>query len=1642
MSGVKRVILENLSSGNLTKQEALQALEALDADGASRDSTGSPIEEIAIIGMAGTVTMAEDLEQFWDNIINNRNCFVSKPAERLVEDRVWANPHYAELFERRPHEAKDEDLERFVGPYLPSTTGFDEKFFGISSDDADTMDPQHRVFLQQAWRALEDAGYSERTVRGSRTGVFAGRDGTSSNIYRRVIETDNVGGIWEGILASRINYEYDLRGPAYVIDTACSSSLVAIHMAAQALRNDECTMAIAGGVCLTAGGLDHDEIDLATIRHRTPSPGNVVSRHFTISTFDAKADGTVFGEGAAAIILKKLSEAERDGDHIYGVIAATATNSDGASNGLTAPNPRAQSLLFADVWDRAGINPENIDYIEAHGTGTTLGDPIEILGISNAFKRVTDRRQFCGIGSLKTNIGHTAGAAGVMSVIKLLLSMREELIPATRNFEEPNGQIDFVDSPVYVVDRNTPWPKRDTPRYAGASAFGFSGTNAHVLLREYQAPATAPIAIEPAHAYLFTVSAKTETAFENYLARYEKYFDSTPDVPLRDLCFTASTGRDHFEYRLAIVASSVAELATKFALLRESGNRANPAKGIMIGRHRVVSERTTDLEQGNIRTSEWNKLSTEVTARVSESARMKTSLGLAEIARDYIRGADVDFTALFAPGCRRVALPTYPFDSNVHWGKSRVTQIEPEQAQNRDPVSLPLLRRRLVSTEEVSVYETSLDHTQWAIADHKILGQYFVAGTVLLELVAEALKDHFGTDALKLEEVLFLAPVLAEETVPMSVQVILQQERSGSVRVRIASRPAGSSQEWTSNVTGVGRSHSEQPPARVRAGSELDLDPDLISYPPVFRNVEFGPRWKNLITLWRSQTNPDIAYGYAELPAAYRGADDHKGYVLHPGLIDCTVSMVPFVTWLRPRVFLPMTYRNMTVYRSVPDSYYVMSERLPSKSEELMSFRTVLFTESGDVIAEIEQFAMKRVTELNDFVSGSLSLLSWTESPLSGTPASREGAILAIGASDEVRTELARQAPERTIVSLDLSAIGVGEDGMNVPLTQEAAAAALDEAGLAGVTDVLDFSSYSPTRDRVSDADLDHAVTDGLNSHLSFLKALFSGAKSGLDLVVIVDNAHSVTGAERYVDAANTAKAAIIQSVRHEVPNIGFSVVDADAATPVATLVAEVLGRSVGPLLVSMRAGGRYTLQLQESTVEEAPTRAVRIKPHTEGFYLITGGLGSLGSATALILSHESDQPIAFALSSRRDHLPPRDEWESARDAAPSSRTGQILTSLLELAEGGHIVRVVEMDVSDPAAVAGALDPLREEFGTMLGVVHAAGVPGDGYLFTKSTEEFQRVLAPKVNGVRNLVAWAGDARPEFIVSYSSMTAVIGGAGQTDYAAANAFLDGYTHQLRRDGYNASSINWPGWSERGMAVDAGLGGGETFFEHLTTGSGVTAFIELLTHDITGTIPSRPNIGMLSRVGEDYFAFTFSDSLRRSVRRHVDKLSAANSGLDAASPELGGRATIDVSSISIMGKAEDQLNDVERAVAYTFATVLSIDEIHINDSFTAMGGNSIAATELMRALNSQFDDVLNISDIFSYNSPAELSERIIELADIDVTTPAAEAEAASADSTASPQTDAPASAAPDYDDMVDAFERGDIDAASLRDFLGKEL
>lgn len=424
--------------------------------------------EIAVIGMAVNFPMAENIKEYWENLKSGKDCIREFPEHRRRDIEG-----YAKFLGKEP--------EYIQAGFLEHIDLFDNRFFRISPMEAMLMSPAQRLFLEVAYGAFYDAGYEKEKLDGSKTGVYAGYIGDfEGHLYRDMLEnltslfsTVGVSGNLSSVIAGRVSYSLNLTGPSMVIDTACSSSLVALHTACRDIRDGICDMALAGGVKLCMLPTQSDEkIGIESSDGRT-------------RTFDERADGTGIGEGCAAVVLKPLRKAERDGDYIYGVIKGGFINQDGASSAMTAPNPSAQRDLYLEAWRDAGIHPEDISYIETHGTGTKLGDPIEIEGLTKAFRKFTQRTQFCGAGSVKSNIGHLYEAAGIASFIKTILALNMKEIPQNIHFEMPNPQIDFIHSPFYVVGESTKWESEGKKRLAGVSAFGFSGTNCHMIVEEY-----------------------------------------------------------------------------------------------------------------------------------------------------------------------------------------------------------------------------------------------------------------------------------------------------------------------------------------------------------------------------------------------------------------------------------------------------------------------------------------------------------------------------------------------------------------------------------------------------------------------------------------------------------------------------------------------------------------------------------------------------------------------------------------------------------------------------------------------------------------------------------------------------------------------------------------------------------------------------------------------------------------------------------------------------------------------------------------------------------------------------------------------------------------------------------------------------
>jgi acyl transferase domain-containing protein len=505
-------------------------------------------EPIAIVGIGCRFPAAKNPQAFWQLLHDGLDAISEIPKDR------WDVESFRDAQETSTH----------WGGFLDKVDQFEPEFFGIAPREALSMDPQQRFLLEVTWEALEDAGIVPESLSGSQTGVFVGigtHDYSVMTWSKPVNEPYATTGTGNCIAANRISYLFNLHGPSISVDTACSSSLVAVHLACQSLWNRESNLALAGGV----------NILLLPTAMAGFAKAGFLSPDGRCKTFDSRANGYVRGEGAGVVVLKPLSQAKADGNRIYAVIRGSAVNQDGRSNGLTAPNPQAQSALLQKAYQDAGVSPSQIQYIEAHGTGTKLGDPMEMKALGKVLAKGRDKDNYCAVGSVKTNIGHLETAAGIAGLIKVALSLKHQLIPPSLHFQEANPYIPFHKLPLRVQQTLAPWPKGNSPALAGVSSFGFGGTNAHIVLQEAPTENQQPKAkiqkkefIErPLH--ILTLSAKNQEALHDLVLKYHEHLTQHPDISLADTCFTANTGRSHFNHRLAVVSESNLQLCEQLS---------------------------------------------------------------------------------------------------------------------------------------------------------------------------------------------------------------------------------------------------------------------------------------------------------------------------------------------------------------------------------------------------------------------------------------------------------------------------------------------------------------------------------------------------------------------------------------------------------------------------------------------------------------------------------------------------------------------------------------------------------------------------------------------------------------------------------------------------------------------------------------------------------------------------------------------------------------------------------------------------------------------------------------------------------------------------------------------------------------------
>jgi polyketide synthase PksN len=889
-------------------------------------------ERIAIIGMSGRFAQSESLDEFWRNL-EGGNDLVKEVSRWNARDCVISDPGSHGYCSR--------------GSFIESIDLFDPAFFRISAQEALYMDPQQRLFLEESWKALEDAGYVSGKTHENRCGVYVGCG--SSNYDRLFLDEPPPHAFWgnsESVIPARVAYYLDLRGPAMAVDTACSSSLVAIHLACQSLWADEIEMALAGGVFLQS----------TSNFYQVANRAGMLSRTGKCRSFDAGADGFVPGEGVGVIVLKRLTDALKAGDPIHGVIVGSGTNQDGSSNGLTAPSARAQESLERAVYDRFKINPESIQVVEAHGTGTPLGDSIEFEAISRVFREHTDKRGFCALGTVKTNIGHAATAAGVAGVLKLLLSLKHRRIPPSLHFETANSLVNLESSSFYVNTELREW--RVEPgqvRRAAISAFGFSGTNAHVVIEE--APPVEPSAVR-APGYIVALSARTAAQLQQQAANLLAFVRRSPILSMNDLSHSLLVARSHFVHRFACVVRDQQELVLTLERWIDTGTAANT----------YASEvHEADVRSKASLTKFGNHCIGQCRSDVEPAGYLEC---LATVADLYSQGFPLEFHTLFPPGSRRISLPTYPFARERYWignvvrPQAQTVTIAPANREESTPH--PLLQRNTSDEDQIS-FASVFSGSELIFAGYPVRRtdrpeRNILPSIMCLEMGRAAISHGVpagrGPLNVELRNVVWGPPVAAGANRPVTTMVFTDVERFSFEVVSAQPVHDGRQREMVhchGNAAFVGAedvpSHCDY--ERLKATMALGkMDPDALYRAFARMGMNYGGNYRAIanILLGERQRLVRVSLPDAQLPG-------YPTCVLHPLLMESAMqaaaSLITDFDHLPKRASFPVGLRSL---RSFPgcagDRFlWVRYGNGCDQSDETLTLDVDMFDRSGRICA-------------------------------------------------------------------------------------------------------------------------------------------------------------------------------------------------------------------------------------------------------------------------------------------------------------------------------------------------------------------------------------------------------------------------------------------------------------------------------------------------------------------------------------------------------------------------------------------------------------------------------------------------------------------------------------------------------------------
>ena len=1337
---------------------------------------------IAVIGMAGRFPGAADVGEFWENL-----CRGVESVHRFSEAELIAAGEPSHVFSHPDYVP--------VAPVLEGIDRFDASFFGLSPGDASLMDPQHRLFLEIAWHALENAGYAPG-VGEAPVGVFAACGMNSYMMHhlvtnRHVMETV---GEWlvrhagndMNFLATRVSYQMNLKGPSANVQTACSSSLVATHWACQSLLSGECELALAGA----------STIVLPQDRGYLYKDGEIMSSTGHCRPFDAKSDGTLFGSGAGCLVLKRLDQARADGDNILAIIRGSAINNDGSEKvGYLAPSVEGQARVIAEALGVANLSPRAISFVETHGTGTAVGDPIELTALASAFDDGQVRNDKCVIGSVKANIGHLGEAAGMASLIKTILSLQHRKLPPTINYTSPNPRLELDSTPFEIRRSLSDWSAAAGPRVAGVTSLGAGGTNAHVLIEEAAGPALPRTTARSARPELLVVSAKAERAARQGAEALANHLAQSGDDLLSDIAHTLQQGRREFPYRTFVVARSPSDAASALVEAAKNVQFAESSENDVIfmfpgggaqyeGMGRELYEQLDAYREAVDEclallpleiASEVRRLVLKAPSAPGPAASEleRPSLALpALFATEYALAVQLENWGIRPQACIGHSMGEY-----VAACLSGVFSLA-------DALMLVLARGRLFETLPAgAMLSVEMSEEQLApllgaelsIAAVNAETLCVASGPVeaisaleqkLRELEVEATRLHISVAA----HSSMLEPILSE------FELICRRVRFGEVGTPFVSTLTGDwikdsealdPRYWVKHLRGTVRFSQS---VRVVLGKRQ----------PVL--VEVGPG-RTLASLSRMH-----------------GAKATATTLRHPNEVASDVSYLLATLGRAWQFGAKLDFSKLRA----PDAEAPRRVALPGYQFQRESY----WIKPGERSEKPPTDAFTRIADLGDW----FQVPAWhqTARPPRGA---REGNWLLVGGPKKLAERLASGRGSKTVIATagpGFSRRGELRYELNMQLRGDwdQLFEDLRERGLmpdqivhlTGLTSaVMDWSNAPAWLAGERYAALEERYFFTL---LPIAQAL-SRLDSPITLTVVANRLFRVDdGAAPEPHKSLLLGPALV--VPRELPHVRSRCIDFDAHADAADHEALLHELEAEPeaTAIALRRGTRWTRRLVPSAIGES---AAQLESLPEACtVVISGGLGGIGLTLAKHLARVKHAKLVLL---GRSALPPKEQWsELVAQRSTEPVLASRLRQLLELESLGGQVLTFNADVTKEMQIASVRSEVRAKFGPADVVIHAAGSIHDAPLDLKTADETRAVIATKALGAVVLESVFGRDRPRLFVACSSVASILGLPGQIDYAAANAFLDAFVESAPARGKfaRAISIGWNAWRDVGMAV----------------------------------------------------------------------------------------------------------------------------------------------------------------------------------------------------------------------------------------------